>query len=752
MGFTLIIVESPAKCKKIENYLGPPYKCIASFGHIRQFSNGLKSINKKENYKPTYKLIPTKSRYIENLRDKIRRADEIILATDDDREGEAISWHICDAFNLSLTTTKRIIFHEITKTAIVNAVKNPSRLDINKVNAQKSRQILDLMVGFTLSPLLWKQISRSSGLSAGRCQTPALRIVYENQKEIDESPGKKSYNTIGYFTDKNLPFSLTYCFDNEKDMEHFLEESVGFGYKYNCLKPRESVKKAPRPFTTSILQQASSNELHYSPKKTMQLAQILYEAGYITYMRTDSKTYSIDFVKTVKKHILSEYGKEFIHCKIDNLTMRKKKKNDTAQEAHEAIRPTSITRKKLPDGFNPQGKRLYHLIWRNTLESCISAAIYYVIKATITAPLKMKYQYTTELVKFPGWKIVDGYEKENPLYTYLQKYTKKVDYSKITSKFTLKELKTHYTEARLVQMLEKKGIGRPSTFSSLISKIQDRNYVKKENVSGRKISCTDYELIDDVLEEIETSKVIGNERNKLVIQPLGILVIEFLLKYFENFFKYSYTKEMEDKLDKIAQGKMIWYKLCKDCDEQLNIQMKKSPITNNSSIKIDENHTYLIGKYGPVIKYTNGDDTKFLTVKDKIDLHKLRNGEYSLEDIVVTSNENNLGNFNVEDVIVKKGKYGLYVVHGKKKISLKMFKETLTLENIIPYLTGEKHSNPNIVRVINNYLSVRKGKWGLYIYYKTEKMKKPHFIPIKDCPLDVVKCEKKPLLAWIKTL
>ena len=296
----VVIVESPAKCKKIESYLGKGYKCIASFGHIRNLK-GLKSINIENDFHPSFHIIPEKSKYIKQLKDKTKKADEIILATDDDREGEAIAWHIAKVLKLPVQSTKRMIFHEITKPAIQRAIKNTTIIDMNKVRAQQARQVLDLLVGFTICPILWKYINRTKGLSAGRCQTPALRIIYENQKEIEKSPGKMLYTTKGVFTKKNIEFTLNYKYETPEKMECFLENSVNFEHRYSSTEPKTGIKKQPSPFTTSILQQKASNECHYSPKQTMRLCQKLYERGLITYMRTDSKTYSKDFLETVKK-------------------------------------------------------------------------------------------------------------------------------------------------------------------------------------------------------------------------------------------------------------------------------------------------------------------------------------------------------------------------------------------------------------------------------------------------------------------
>ena len=729
----LVIVESPAKCKKIEKFLGSGYKCCASFGHICGIKDGLKGINTKNDYKPTYTILSAKQKYVRPLRQKIRNATEIILATDDDREGEAIAWHICQVFKLSIATTKRIIFHEITKKAVVQAVQNPTRLDMDKVQAQQARQILDLIVGFRLSPLLWKHIGRNTKavLSAGRCQTPALRLVYDNQQEINNAPGKAQYDTRGIFTEKNIQFHLHHFYESKEDVEEFLTKSVNHDHVYKSNKPRKTTKKPPLPFTTSTLQQKSSNILHYSPKNTMKLAQKLYEGGYITYMRTDSRTYSKIFLTTAKKYIKQTYGDEYLLSTIDKHAMRGGKAG--AQEAHEAIRPTVVDRKDLPTNVDVKQKRLYRLIWQNTVESCMAAATYFSLRATVTAANKREFRHSCEQVDFPGWKVVGGYEKENTMYVFLQslKNGTVLPYNKITSNFSLRELKTHYTEARLVQVLEAKGIGRPSTFSSLISKIQERKYVLKEDVKGKKLQCVDFVLKDDTIEENAGERVFGGERNKLVIQPIGVLVLEFLLKHFEPMFKYEYTKRMEDALDKIAGGEKVWHTLCREGDTGITILSKKIDTDHREMIRIDENHTYMIGRYGPVIRCDKDGETTFLSVKKNIDMKKLQNGSYSLEELKsAKSKEKILGNYQGQDVLLKNGKFGLYISCNGKNHSVKSLNkraERITFEDVEGFLSGTKSGNPNILRILRKDLSVRKGKWGNYIFYKTESMKRPHF-------------------------
>jgi len=731
----LVIVESPAKCKKIESFLGTGYKCTASFGHIYQLAEVLN----KDNFKPKFKLLPSKAKYIKSLKTQIAKASEVILATDDDREGEAIAWHICRLAKLPINTTKRIIFHEITRPALQTAMRNPTIIDLNKVHSQLGRQVLDRLVGFSISPVLWKQFyhggKNKSGLSAGRCQTPALRVIYENQLDIDESPGTKVFETTGYFTSKNLPFKLNHNFDEEKVTEEFLEESVNFDHVLmKPAGPTISVRKAPLPFSTSTLQQRASNILRYTPKRTMQLAQKLYENGYITYMRTDNKKYSKEFVRGAVKFIKTTWtvdGK-YIRNNLPVITIGESKSKDkNAQEAHEAIRPTKLSTREISLG--PMEKRLYDLIWYNTVESCMSNAQMNILTAIVTAPQSYLYKYVTEQVHFPGWMIVQGYNKVNELYEFVKSQDKKaIDYNKIYSKQNLKNLKTHFTEARLVSVLEKKGIGRPSTFSGLVSKIQERGYVQKGNIKGKTITCTDYELVGEELEEIQLPRTFGNERNKLIIQPLGIMVAEFLIKYFDELFVYEYTGEMEKRLDNILKGNSVWQDLCRDCDLTIK-RLLKDVTTNRVQVQIDEHHTYMIGKYGPVIKCEKDGETVFKGVKKDLDIDMLRKGDYTLTDIVMAKPVfcgRSLGSFKNKEVLLKKGKYGLYMVCGEKTYSLKGLRKSETsirLEDVIDILLGTKSSNPNILRILSEEMSVRKGKFGIYVYYKAARMKKPRF-------------------------
>ena len=784
MPTSLVIVESPAKCKKIEDYLGPGYKVIASFGHLRNISK-LQDIDVHNNFNTTYSVIQEniKLKQIEKIRSEIAKADDVIIATDDDREGEAIGWHICELFSLSITNTKRIIFHEITEPAIQSAISHPKRINMNLVHAQQARQILDLLVGFTISPILWNCINNTS-LSAGRCQTPALRLIYENYLDIKQSSGKLVYNTSGYFTNLNLLFELNKQFNQEIQVRNFLEECKHYDFLCSITTPKKIIKQSPEPLTTSGLQQLASNELHLSPKDTMKYAQQLYESGYITYMRTDSKKYSNEFIDNVKKYIKTIHTEQYISNTINNLivevkqtntlktnTVAEKKGIPSPQEAHEAIRPVNINVINLND-VQAKAIKLYELIWKRTLETCMPSAQYNSISAKISAPKNTEFVYKTEQPIFLGWKIVNYSKKDeeetSKNYQYIQNLGKNITMkpTKINSKFTLIELKSHYTEAKLVQLLEEKGIGRPSTFASLIDKIQERKYVEKQNITGKEIECIDFSLTDHNISELVSKREFGNEKNKLVIQPLGIIVIEFLIEKFDVFFNYEYTKEMEDNLDKIAndiENSIVWHKLCDVCYQSLISVTDKLHDLKKFSLNIDNNHTLIIGKYGPVVKCIDSkDNTKvsFLPIKKNLDFENLKSNDITLNDIIDNTiiNKTAIGKYKGQDLFIKKGKYGIYAQWGKETKSLKENFEGLEINNIqyidvIKYLdkdTLDPTKPVGLVRELNNNLSIRTGKYGDYIFYKKPRAKKPEFYKLNGFNTDHKKCDKILLLNWIK--
>ena len=757
----LVIVESPSKCTKIESYLGSQYKCIASKGHIREL-NGLKNIDVNNNFAPTFSVIKEKQKHISDMKTMISQflKKNIILATDDDREGEGIAWHICQVFNLPVETTTRIIFHEITETALKHAISHPQTINMNIVHAQHARQILDVLVGFKISPFLWKHIysSKTNPLSAGRCQTPALRLIYDNEMERRENKAEIKYKTTGYFTNKNLEFVLGHEFDNKEQTEDFLKRSQAFDHMLTIEKEKESNKSAPKPFNTSRLLQVASNILHTNPKQTMQICQTLYQSGLITYMRTDSTKYAPPFLDSMEKYIGKEFGKNYIG-KLDLI------KNKDKNNPHEAIRVTDIYVTNIP---NKKEAAMYRLIWRNTVESCMSDAKYIVTPLKISAPTindnnkskKLFYNHTIEMPIFLGWKQLTTKNMDqdsiNGLLLYLKTLQENpIIYSKIESTTVIRNKIQYYTESSLIKKLEDIGIGRPSTFAMIVDTIQERGYVTCNDIKGEKVLCTDFTLeYKKKVKKKETEKTLGNEKSKLQIQPTGELCIQFLTNYFNEMFSYDYTSNMEIELDEIANDEnKLWYELCEKCVKEITSLSKKITKIEKEKYPIDEHHEVVFTQYGPSIKKTINDVTTYLKVKDKnISIDKLKVNHYKLEDIIENEPEC-LGTYDNFPLKIKKGPYGNYLAFGDQKISLKEWKQDicdLTYNDAIKIIESTiSAKNKSIVRNINDEMSIRNGKYGHYIFYQTSSMKKPTFFPLKKCPLSYESCEKNELIEWI---
>lgn len=757
----LVIVESPAKCKKIESFLGNNYMCLASYGHITCLP-ALKNIN-FENYSINFEISKDKTKQISKLRGAVKKCDEVILATDDDREGEAIAYHLCSVLDLNVMTTKRIIFHEITKTAIEKAIQNPTIINMDTVHAQNTRQILDLLIGFKFSPVLWEQISRNNqnSLSAGRCQTPALKIIYENQKEIENNIPSEVYSTTGYFTSKNIPFELNKDIPDKETVDSFLEESVNHDHILTNEPVKESIKNSPIPLITSSLQQQASNNFHWGPKETMSIAQKLYENGYITYMRTDSKKYSYEFVEKVKEYIVNKYSSEYISKNIGELINNKKKENKKdkkveAQEAHEAIRPTKIEVETISDSkLTNKEKTLYKFIRNHTLKTCMSPAIFMKLTSKIKGPFEYVYSYNSEVVKFKGWKIVENKNEDDPYYNYLPLLNNKiVEYNKIKSSVSIKNFKQHLTEAKLISLLEEKGIGRPSTYSGIVEKNKERGYIEKADVKGFEKECIDYELVDNEINTTVTKKTFNNEKNKLVIKPLGIVVFETLNKYFPSVFNYEYTEEMEIVLDKICNGEKDFKNSCTQYKDDIETLLKEYKKTSPSkkSYKIDDNHEFIFGKNGPVIKCTINGEVTFKSCIKEIDTDKLKNNEYKLEDLLEKNSERNLGNFRDSPITLKVGKFGPYVSYNGKNVSVKSIDKhfnSINISDVIDIISTVKKSD--VIRKINENSEIRAGKNNKsdYILFKTPKMKKPEFISLKKFVGDYKTCNIQDINEYI---
>jgi len=701
---TLLIVESYSKCEKIKSFLDNSYKVIASLGHVRELVS-LKDIDTENNFNPNYTLISDKkkSKHIENMRNEIVNADEILLATDDDREGESIAWHLCILFGIPVDKTKRIVFHEITENAIKKAIENHRFIDMDVVFSQQSRQILDLLLGHSVTPVLWKHLSENKNkpLSAGRCQTPALKIVYDNFLEKSNEKKKKVYNTTGYFTSNIIPFELNERFESKDEIKCFLEKCIHYEHSYSCSVPVKKTMSPPEPLTTSRLLQLCSVELNISPKEAMKICQNLYEEGYITYIRTDTKKYSSEFVESMKSFIKKEHNELFINKKIDDLIMEFEPK-----EPHEAIRPTNIMT-NIASITVPKEKKVYHLIWCNALESVMAEYEYYSITSRLSCPDGLFFSRNSEMDIFLGWKIIKNKKNSKNYYSYLKTIKDNTMFhsKKISSKVSIENSRSNLTEAKLIEILEVKGIGRPSTYAMLIEKIKERGYVNIEDIKGETIECEDYNLEDNVVNEIKTTREFGNEKNKIVIQDLGLIVIDFLNNHFCELFNYDYTRSLETELDKITSGQRIWHELCREYYTTVK-QLCEKMMPSNGSVKHIKKELKEPGQI--------------------------------------------LGRYQDEDLVLKKGKYGLYVNWGDKHKNLSCFGnrpiENISYEDVLKVITLE---DKNIIRIIDENIIIKNGKYGDYIYYKTIKMKKPSFIKLNGFNYDYRNCNPDIIKNWV---
>jgi len=735
----LLIVESPSKCAKIESYLGPGFKCVASCGHIREIANGLADINHR--FEPKFTLMPDKKAQVAKLKQAAKAASQVLLATDDDREGEAIAWHIAQVLDLPVATTPRIVFHEITQPAVRKAVNDPPRtINMALVKAQQARQVLDLVVGFKVSPLLWRALY--PGLSAGRCQTPTLRLVYDNDVLQKKSAVEIKYRVVGTFF-PSFPMELDREFDTPDQSRDFLQASIKHKHTVSLLPQRELHVAPPQPLTTSRLLQVANNVLRSSPKQTMMSCQTLYQQGHITYMRTDSTTYSATFLQSVAQYLDAHFPGEAIH-------LVQPKSQDEA--AHEAIRVTDLSVKDLAS----KEAAMYRLIWRTTLESCMAPAHYHVFPLRVSAPQDMNYKADLKIPVSLGWqRVVASSHKDDDTNLFLHvKQLQTATYQQIRCIPAARSTHAHYTEASLVKQLEDMGIGRPSTYATLVDTIQERGYVKRMDVEG-----TEHRVIELVLrqgvEETESTQVFGQEKNKLVLQPIGQECVEFLMQHFSTLFAYEYTQQMEQELDQIASSENDGTEMCRRCAEEIDRVTASMSSSSSSSPKearglvcqIDAEHALVLKKNGLVIeKKVDGSAVAYITVKKDVDVTKAKRGEYTLDDLIQPK-QTSLGTFEGHDVVVVHGRYGPYVDwNGEKK---KVPGADATLEQVVALL---QHRAPpqqkGVLRSINSDCSVREGKFGPYIYYKTAEMKTPKFHSLRGFK-DWSTSSDAAVLAWL---
>jgi DNA topoisomerase-1 len=546
----LVIVESPAKAKTIEKFLGKDYTVKSSFGHIRDLPKKGLNIDKDNNFEPSYEVPADKKKVVSELKKEAKSAETVWLASDEDREGEAIAWHLSEALNLDAKKTKRIVFHEITESAIKNAIANPRNVDIDLVNAQQARRVLDRLVGYELSPILWKKVQ--AGLSAGRVQSVAVRLIVEREREISAFNPEASFRVQAIFLKNNqeIPAELNIRMPDEQHVTELLEDCKTAVFTVYDISQKPSLRNPSAPFTTSTLQQEAARKLGFSVKQTMTLAQRLYENGHITYMRTDSTNLSGQAIAAASKYIEKEFGAKYHQVR------QYKTKNASAQEAHEAIRPTSFDRLNAGDDKNQE--KLYQLIWKRALASQMAAAETERTEAEITIGGRASaFIAKGEVLKFDGFLKVYGGGKDDAILPVLAKGDV-LQRQTITAHETFSRAPARYSEASLVKTLEELGIGRPSTYAPTISTIQSRGYVEKADLEGVERKAVHFELSGNNVTRDEQAEVYGADKGKLLPTHLAEVTTDFLVKYFDAIIDTGFTARAEEQLDEVAEGKLIW--------------------------------------------------------------------------------------------------------------------------------------------------------------------------------------------------
>ncbi len=760
MSKNLLIVESPAKAKTIEKILGENFTVKSCYGHIRDLEKDEMGIDVKNNYQPRYKVPRDKEKVVKELKQLAKKNDEVWLATDEDREGEAISWHLCEVLGLDPASTKRIVFHEITKPAINEAVKNPRTVDMNLVNAQQARRVVDRIVGFELSPLLWRKMSMSNSLSAGRVQSVAVRLIAERERQINAFKPVSSFKIEASFAakdinDKNVLFKAEGSKQNTADdAEKFLQSCFNATYTVKDIQIKPARRSPAAPFTTSTLQQEASRKLGYGVSKTMLLAQKLYESGNITYMRTDSVNLSETAVDAIKGQIASQYGNNYIQLR------KYKNKSQSAQEAHEAIRPTYIESLTVND---PDARRLYELIWKRTMASQMAdAELEKTIAKIDISTNKSELTAEGEVLKFDGFLKVymedrdddDAAEEEHaegvlPPLTVGQLL--QFQDMKAIERFTRPA--PRYTEASLVKKLEELGIGRPSTYAPTISTILKRGYVEKRDKEGVKRGYKVLILRNNHIQKETQHETIGAEKSKLFPTDLGLVVTDFLNQYFDDIMDYSFTAKIEEEFDEIADGKKLWTKMVdgfykpfkKDVENTLETAER---IKGERELGIDPHSGKKVvarmGRYGPMIQIgETGEEEKprfaklkaaqsieTITVEEAMDLFKL---------------PRKLGEFEGEEVTVNVGRFGPYAAHNKKFYSLNkdMDPYSVTLEEVIPMIEEKRKAKDE--RTIKTFpkekIQILKGPYGAYIKqgFRNYKLTKEQQERAADLSIEEVK-------------
>jgi DNA topoisomerase-1 len=758
MAKNLVIVESPAKAKTIEGFLGKDFQVRSSFGHVRDLSKKGLGVDIENEFLPNYEISSDKKKIVNELKKAALEAETIWLASDEDREGEAISWHLVQALGLEHEKTKRIVFHEITKTAITKAIENPRGIDENLVDAQQARRVLDRLVGFELSPLLWKKVKPS--LSAGRVQSVAVRLIVERENSIKEFKAESSYRVTAEFTIKGEKGSniiiaeLSKKFKDKDKAREFLTSCIDADFSIEAIDIKPSKKSPPPPFTTSTLQQEASRKLGFPVSKTMRVAQQLYENGKITYMRTDSVNLSNLAINSAKAEIIENFGKEYVK------TRKYTTKTKGAQEAHEAIRPTYMNQKSV-DGDDSQQK-LYELIWRRAVASQMSEAILEKTNVTINiSNSREKFLAKGEVIKFDGFLKLykESTDEDNnelqkgALPPMKQGQDLELITMDATEKFT--QPPSRYTEASLVKKMEELGIGRPSTYAPTISTIQKREYVSKEEIQGITRNISIISLQNGTIKEDSRTEKSGFSKNKLIPTDIGTLVNNFLIQYFDNILDYNFTAEVEKEFDEIAQGKKIWNDMIKEFygpfHNRIEVTLENSEKVSGEKLlgkdpESGKNVYAKIGKYGPMAQIGDSNNGDVNTEKPKF--AGLKKGQ-SIESITLEEAlelfkfPRNLGEYEGESLEVSIGRFGPYVKHNSAFYSLTKEDDpmTVTKDRAIEIIKNKKQKEKeNTIKEFdeNPDVKILNGRYGPYISfqkknYRIPKNKDPKSLALKDC-------------------
>ena len=679
MAKNLVIVESPAKAKTIEKFLGKDFKVQSSFGHIADLPSKELGVDVDGDFTPKYIVSSDKKKLVADLKKEAKKAEMVWLASDEDREGEAIAWHLAEELDLKKENTKRIVFHEITKTAILKAIENPRQIDYNLVNAQQARRILDRLVGYELSPVLWRKVK--GGLSAGRVQSVAVRLIVEREREIEAFSPVASYRIDAEFVTaqgNSFKAKLPKNFQTQAAARAFLEKNIDASYSVADLIKKPAKKSPAAPFTTSTLQQEAARKLYFSVGKTMTIAQRLYEAGLITYMRTDSVNLSNDAQQAAAKEITKSFGEAYSHPR------KYKGKSKGAQEAHEAIRPTQMSRHSIEGDYDQT--RLYDLIWKRTLASQMSDAQLERtnVKIAITSSQGVKEQFTAngEMIKFDGFLKVylegidnDEQEQEGMLPKLVKADVLGANYITATERFTRPPYR--FTEASLVKQLEELGIGRPSTYAPTISTIISRNYVEKGTIEGVERKYLQLTLAKQALKDNTLVETIGSDKGKLVPTDIGMIVNDFLVEHFSAVLDFNFTAKVEQDFDDIADGKEDWKHMLKEFYGKFHptVEDVKENAERESGERIlgkdpESGRTVLVrlGKFGPMaqIGAPDDDEKKFASLRPDQQLHLVTFDQ--VMDLFKLPKD--LGTYEGEQVDVNNGRFGPYVRFGKMFVSL----------------------------------------------------------------------------------